>query len=53
MPNLGVIKGREAFEVAESEQEDFTVGQRATLADLPGLIEGAHTVTPGYGLSIQ
>ena len=44
MPNLGVIKGKEHFEVDASETEDFMVGQRATLADLPGLIQGAHTV---------
>ena len=43
MPNLGVIKGKEHFEVDESDQ-DALVGQRATLADLPGLIQGAHQV---------
>ena len=45
MPNLGVIQGKEHFEVDELEQ-DATVGQRATLADLPGLIQGAHQVGP-------
>lgn len=44
MPNLGVIKGKEHFEVDEFE-EDALVGQRATLADLPGLIQGAHQVS--------
>lgn len=44
MPNLGVIKGKEHFEAEEGEEG--VVGQRATLADLPGLIEGAHSVRP-------
>ena len=44
MPNLGVIKGKEDFEAEASTEPDYMIGQRATLADLPGLIEGAHNV---------
>ena len=48
-PNLGVIQNQDKYERDEDGNElfetDIRQQQRATLADLPGLIQGAHTVS--------